>query len=90
MINAPLAVVEQKLFKMHNVFVVLFTLCGLLVSNCFKDLDLQQIASIVESSEVVNFNLRVKKTSRLTYGVSGYIEILDDAIDKYTVSIKWT
>lgn len=74
---------------MHKFFVVQFTVCGLfLVSNCFEDMDIQQISSLVESSEVVNFNLRVKKTSRLTYGVSGYIEILDDSMDKYTVTNK--
>lgn len=72
---------------MHNILVVLIILFGLLVSNnCFKDLDFQQISSIVESSNVVNFNLRVKKTSRFSYGISGNIEILDDAIDKYMVT----
>lgn len=75
------------LFKMQNV-IVLITSALFVSCNCFKDLDLQQIASIVESSKVVNFNLRVKKTSRYLYGISGYIEILDDAVDKYTVKFK--
>lgn len=76
---------------MHNIFLVLFTLtlCGLFVNSYgFKELDMQQVTSIVEFSNVVNFNLRVRKTSRLTYGVSGYIEILDDSMDKYTVTFK--
>lgn len=65
----------------------LLTLFGLLElrTHGFSYVDLQHLTVIVNSSNVVNFNLRVSKVNRATYAVSGIVEILDTAVDKYTV-----